>query len=309
MNRIQRLIIVVVLQIVLVQLAIAESLVISPNEMVEKNFLIYQVGSDEPFTGRVMSTRYDGSKAYEELYVDGRLHGARVEWDRVGNKISETTYNDGAKTGPESHWYLSGQVMAVTHYLNGARHGLATRWCDNGQKRHEWSYVNNMKDGMQSTWYVTGQKSSEATFSNDRPSGNRTIWYEDGQVKMSVNVDRDRKIFTAENWYEGGQKKCEEIRAKGAPPARTAWDKDGNELELEEEKFFAHCNSSMGPFILKPGERMVSMRGDTNTMTRYGTTGTETTETEVKVSAAQRADMIARQNSAIECGLPGEMGH
>ena len=190
MNRIQRLIIVVVLQIVLVQLAIAESLVISPNEMVEKNFLIYQVGSDEPFTGRVMSTRYDGSKAYEELYVDGRLHGARVEWDRVGNKLSETTYNDGAKTGPESHWYLSGQVMAVTHYLNGARHGLATRWCDNGQKRHEWSYVNNMKDGMQSTWYVTGQKSSEATFSNDRPSGNRTSharpgWWDSARSKDS----------------------------------------------------------------------------------------------------------------------------
>lgn len=84
------------------QLAIAETPAISPNQIVEKSFLIYQVGSNVPYSGLVISTRYDGSKAYEESYVDGRVHGARTEWDKLGNKVSETTYENGAKTGPES---------------------------------------------------------------------------------------------------------------------------------------------------------------------------------------------------------------
>ena len=51
MNRKRHFTFFFVIQIVSVQLAIAEKPIISPNEIVEKNFLIYQVGSNEPFTG------------------------------------------------------------------------------------------------------------------------------------------------------------------------------------------------------------------------------------------------------------------
>jgi antitoxin component YwqK of YwqJK toxin-antitoxin module len=296
-----------VLQIVSVQLAIAENPIISPNEIVEKNFLIYQVGSNEPFTGRVMSTRYDGSKAYEEPYVDGRLHGARTEWDRLGNRISETTYSDGAKTGPESHWYLSGQVMAVTHYEKGARHGLSTRWCENGQKRFEWSYVNNIRNGRQSTWYVNGQKNSESIYKEGRPRGRLTKWYEDGQMKTSVDVDPDRQVLTSTNWYENGQKQCEEIRAKGEPPTKTAWDESGNRLDIDEQAYRAHCRSSLDSTTLRPGESIVSVRSGPDGATRYGTVGSETTMTDIELSASDREKMTSRLGELRECGLPGEM--
>ncbi len=309
MNRRHRFTLFFVLQIVSVQLAIAEALVISPNEIVEKNFLIYQVGSNEPFTGRVMSTRYDGSKAYEEPYVNGRLHGARTEWDRLGNRISETNYIDGAMTGPETHWYLSGQVMAVTHYVKGARHGLSTRWCENGQKRFEWSYANNTKNGMQSTWYVSGQKYSESIFKDGRPRGRLAKWYEDGQLKTSVNVDSNRQVRTATYWYENGQKQCEEIRAKGEPPTRTAWDESGNRLELDEYAYRAHCRSSLDSTALRPGESIVSVRSDSDGATRYGTAGSETTMTEIELSASDREKIASRRKELRECGLPGEMSH
>jgi len=309
MNRKRHFTFFFVIQIVSVQLAIAEKPIISPNEIVEKNFLIYQVGSNEPFTGRVMSTRYDGSKAYEEPYVDGRLHGARTEWDRLGNRISETTYSDGAKTGPESHWYLSGQVMAVTHFEKGARHGLSTRWCENGQKRFEWSYTDNVRNGLQSTWYVNGQKSSEAIYRDGRRRGRLTKWYENGQLKTDVNIDSSRQIITSTDWHDNGQKKCEEIRPRGEPLAQSAWDESGNRLDLEEQAFRSYCNSMSDTVRPGPGERIVSVRSGPDGTTRYGTVGNETTMTEIELSASDREKMASRLGELRECGLPGEMSH
>jgi len=292
-----------------VQLAFADFPIIPPNETVQKNFLIYQVGSNQPFTGRVVSTRYDGSKAYEEPYVNGRLHGARTEWDRLGNRISETTYVDGAKTGPETHWYASGQVMAITHFVNGGRHGQSSRWCENGQKRYERSYANNLKNGPQLKWYVNGQKYSEAIYADDRLRGPRTSWYEDGQMKTSVNVDRDRQVLTSTNWYENGQKQCEEIRAKGEPPTKTAWDESGNRLDIGEQAYRNHCHSRLDATARRPGESIVSVRSGPEGAARYGTVGSETTVTEIELSASDREKLTSISKELRDCGLPGEMSH
>lgn len=306
-----RLNVIVAIQIASAQVALADSTAISPNQIVERDFLVYQVGSSVPFAGLVISTRYDGSKDYEERYVDGRLHGARTEWDRLGNRISETTYNNGAKTGPETFWYASGQVMAITHFVNGGRHGLSSRWCENGQKRYEWSYANNLKNGPQSKWYVNGQKYSEAIYTDDRPRGPHTKWYEDGQMKASVNVDRDRQVLTSTNWYENGQKQCEEIRAKGEPPTKTAWDESGNRLDIDEQAYRNHCQSQsrLDATARRPGESIVSVRTGPDGATRYGTVGSVTTMTEIELSASDREKMTSRLEEPRECGLPGEMSH
>ncbi len=299
--------IIFVVQIVSFQPAIAEPPAISPNQIVEKSFLVYQIGSNVPYSGLVVSIRYDGSKAYEERYVDGRSHGARTEWDQLGNKVSEITYENGAKTGPETYWYSSGQVMAITHFANGGRHGPATRWCKTGQKRIEWLYANNMKNGVQKIWYVNGQISWQGIWADDRPSGRMTRWYENGQMKSDVNADADRKIVTSTKWYEDGQKQCEAIIAKGEPPTRTAWGKKGNVLEFDEQEFIAHCNSEEGLSMLRTGEVIASVSGELYRMTRYPTIGNETTEEEIEVSAAQREKMISDAKSAAECGLPRAM--
>ncbi len=299
----------IVVQFVSVPLAIAQTPVITPNETVGKDFLVYQVGSNEPFTGRVISTRYDGSKDYEEPYVNGRLHGARTEWDRLGNRISARTYVEGAITGPETYWYLSGQLMAVTHFLKGARHGLATRWCANGQKRYEWSYTDHTKNGLQSDWYVNGQKRSEFSIKDGRFEGPFTQWYEDGQMQTKLIIDPSRQALAGTQWYENGQKKCEGTRAKGEPPMRTAWDESGNRLDLDEQAYRAHCSSGPEYAALRPGERIVSGRSGPEGMTRYGTVGNVTTMTKIEISASDLEEMTSSLRESLACGLPGEMSH
>ncbi len=289
------------------QQAVAEAAAISPNQLVQKSFLVYQEGSSEPYSGRVISTRYDGSKEYEEHYVDGKLHGPRTDCDRLGNQVSQTTYVNGAKTGPETFWYANGQVMAITNFESGARQGTASRWCRNGQKRFEWSYANNLKNGTQRAWYPNGQKQNQMVFKDDRASGRITRWYANGQLRSDTRRDPDRKVIISTSWYENGQKQCEAIRAKGEPPTRTAWDKDGIVLALNEEQYFAHCNSWLGSALPKPGERIVSVWGTPNKATRYGTVGNKTTATEIEVSAAEREKMIESGKAAAECGLPREM--
>jgi antitoxin component YwqK of YwqJK toxin-antitoxin module len=292
-----------------VQLAIADTPVISPNETVGNNRLIYQVGSDEPFTGRVVSTRYDGSKDYEDSYVNGRLHGARTEWDRLGNRISERTFVDGAITGPETYWYLSGQLMAVTNFLNGARHGMVTRWCANGQKRYEWSYADHRKNGLQSDWYANGQKRSELIYKDDRIAGGVTKWYRNGQMQSIVSLDPVRQVVTSTRWYENGQKKCERISANGEPSTRTAWNESGNRLDMDEQAYRTHCLSPREARTMRPGEHYASIRIGPEGTTRYGTAGSETTMEKIELSASDLEKMKSGSGEALECGLPGEMWH
>lgn len=306
MNRRRHFTFFITLQIVWVQLAFAEDPVISSNETIVKDFLIYQLGANEPFTGRVVSIRYDGSKAYEEPYLNGRLHGARIDWDRLGNRLSERNYVDGAITGPETYWYLNGQLMAVTHFLEGARHGPATRWCENGQKRYEWSYADNMKNGVQSEWYANGQKRSESDFKDGRPEARRTRWYAGGQMLSNLSVDTDRQVLISTRWYEIGQKRCEQIHAKGEPTTRTAWDESGGRLDLDEQAYRTHCSSLPEFVVRKPGESIVSARSGPDGTTRYGTVAGETTMTKIEVSASDREKMKSRSSELRECGLPGE---
>jgi antitoxin component YwqK of YwqJK toxin-antitoxin module len=299
--------VIVAIQMASAQVALADSTAISPKQIVERDFLVYQVGSSAPFAGSVISTRYDGSKDYEERYIDGRLHGARTGWDRSGNRVSETMYVNGAKTGPETFWYTSGQVMAITNFVDGGRHGLSSRWCENGQKRFEWSYANNMKNGVQTAWYPSGQKQNEGVFTDDRPSGRLSRWYENGQLTSDVSRDPDSQIVTSTIWYESGQKKCEGVFAKGESPTKTAWDESGNRLEIDEQAYLAYCNSSLGPAMLRPGERAVSVRSDPDGATRYGTVGNETTMTKVELSASDREKMKSIGRELVECGLTGAM--
>jgi len=196
--------------------------------------------------------------------------------------------------------------MAITHYVNSARHGLSTRWCKNGNKKYEWSYANNMKNGVLTSWYVTGQKAAEAIFTDDLLSGRNTEWWENGQLKSDEYADPGRQTVSSTRWYENGQKQCESTRAKGGPPTKTAWDENGNVLELDEEELIAHCTPAdmrrMG--ALRPGEHIVIVRGTSEKLTKYSTIGDKKTETEIEVSDALREIMASAEKSVKECGLP-----
>ena len=223
-----RLSVLAALHWVMVLTTPASATAISPNQIVERDFRVYEVGSSTPFTGTVVSTRYDGSVYYEENYVDGTLHGLRTEWDREGNKISETTYEKGSKTGPETFWYSNGQVMAVTPFLNGGFHGQLTRWCRNGQKRYEWSYSNNVKDGPYLKWYANGQKHLEYVYSDDQLHGMQTQWYASGQKEFEGVFAHGIKHGAHTGWHENGQKRFDGIYSDGRRGDRfTRWYEDG----------------------------------------------------------------------------------
>jgi len=297
---------VVVIHFASAQCALADSTVIPPNQIIERNFLVYEVGSNTPFSGSVVSTRYDGSTDYEEQYVDGKLHGRRTAWDRLGNKISETTFANGAKTGPETFWYDNGQVMAVTYFVKGGRHGQFLRWCRNGQKRYERSYANNMMDGLQVDWYANGQKRSEGIYVDDRRGDRFTRWYENGRLWSDYKVDAVRQVSTTTFWFANGQKQCETVfsKSEGKPLTRTAWDESGNRLEIDGQDYLAYCKSSFGPAALRPGERVVSVRYRSDTTKRYSTVGGDTTATEAELSDSDRERIELKAKDLDECGLP-----
>lgn len=290
------------------QSAAAENRVISSTETVSRDYLVFEMGSEQPFTGQVISTRYDGSRAYSETYENGKLHGTRTEWDRSGNRTVEKNFVNGAITGTETYWYTNGQVMAVTNYLNGAKDGLATRWCENGQKRFEGLYFDNMKHGEQHAWYVDGQKRAEGTFRNDRARGPRTSWYANGQIEFEIKRDADSELIVATNWYESGQKRCEASGEIGEKtPTKIAWNEHGEILDLDDREYRLHCFARFESSKPLPNEDMVSVRTGPEGSTRYGTASGKTTATEIEVDESDLSKIKAIANEALECGLPPEL--
>ena len=98
---------------------------IDVDKLVERGGLHYEVNSDKPFSGEVISWYYSGQLKKKGTYKDGELDGLETWWYENGQKESEGTYK------------------------NGEEDGLWTWWYENGQKKYEITY----KDGKQKRYF------------------------------------------------------------------------------------------------------------------------------------------------------------
>ena len=104
------------------------------SELVRKDGLMYERDGETPFTGVAVFTLWNGQKASEGTFKDGKLEGLQTTWHDNGQKESERTYKDGKEEGLSTAWYRNGQKSWEAMFKDD-KLVSATYWDEEGNER------------------------------------------------------------------------------------------------------------------------------------------------------------------------------
>lgn len=107
-----------------------------------KRGVVYQKGSEEPFTGFVIGKSSEGYRdqkcQFKKQYKEGVLDGRSEFFYPNGKLESIEPYKDGELNGIVTRYYENGKIRARIHFVEGLRGGDKGEmfWDKNGKKIH-----------------------------------------------------------------------------------------------------------------------------------------------------------------------------
>lgn len=123
-------------------LLIACTTEIDISKTMQRNGRLYEIGSDEPFTGIVTGKAQNSgyrrhSYTYKKAYQNGQLHGKSYFYFPNGKIESVEPYEKGILDGVVLRYYDNGQVRARIHFVDGYRGGAKGEmfWDRDGKRR------------------------------------------------------------------------------------------------------------------------------------------------------------------------------
>ena len=122
------------------------------DDLVERDGLIYEKFSNEPFTGKTTGTT-------QRKYKDGKPEG---EW--LG-------------------YYENGQLWFKENYKDGQYHGEQIYYWSNGNIGKKYNYKNGKTNGEQLDYYVNGNLRFKGKNKKNRRVGKWFFYHENGELK------------------------------------------------------------------------------------------------------------------------------
>ena len=109
----------------------------SPEDVVERNGITYQINQSNPFYGTVKfyHTGFYGDKLSLYVvvtYIDGKKNGSVESYHENGQVWDKGNYKDGKLDGPFEKYYQNGQLEYKKTYKDGKQHGLVESYDENG---------------------------------------------------------------------------------------------------------------------------------------------------------------------------------
>jgi len=123
--------------------------------LVARDGLFYEVGSGEPFTGRVITYHANGQKKVAGEYFEGKREGKWIEWFETGKVKSESGWRGNEQDGKWTRWYENGQMQEEGEYRAGEEDGKWSAWYENGQKESETRWQNG-SEVSRTKWDTNG---------------------------------------------------------------------------------------------------------------------------------------------------------
>ena len=152
--------------------------------LIERDRLMYEPNSDEPYSGEVFTNYSTGENEYQGRYEEGLL----IEYSYINKDGSvkepvnmETLIDSsGLLYGVSRQKPYTGDVFEI--YKNGGRKyfgsikggrqdKLWTYLHSNGRKEKEGTFVDGKEDGIWTFWYNNGQKKKVGNYKNGKSDG------------------------------------------------------------------------------------------------------------------------------------------
>ena len=186
--------------------------------LIEKERLMYESNSDEPYSGEVFTNYYSGEKEYRGRYENGLL----IEYSYINKDGSvkepvnmETLIDSsGLLYGVSRQKPYTGDVFELNKnggkkYFGSIKGGrqdkLWTYLHPNGQKEKEGTFKDGIKDGKWTFWHSNGQKEKEGTFIDGKEDGKWTYLHSNGEKKKVGNYKNGKSDGKWTYWYDNGR--------------------------------------------------------------------------------------------------------
>ena len=106
--------------------------VIDHKQIQDRNDILYEVNSPDPFTGTLVVSHFkqNGQHHVEEMYANGKRK-ARIEYSLNGQKQTEQKYDVNGERVSFIFWHENGQMAEARVYIDGD-FLMAKYWDQNG---------------------------------------------------------------------------------------------------------------------------------------------------------------------------------
>ena len=95
---------------------------------------IYRIHTTQiPATGKMICKNNDGKIVLEEEFLNGLIHGRKIEWDNNGNKISEQNFRYGQSYGKQTIYYEDGKIMSISFFKFDREDSITAEYYLNGR--------------------------------------------------------------------------------------------------------------------------------------------------------------------------------
>ena len=142
----------------------------------------------------------DGNLKSQGILVDGKKHGAWLEWNK-GWKTS-TTFLHGIEHGEWVKFDTDGQIYNQLNFANGKKHGECKMWWRVDQLYRCGTFANDKRHGEWKEWHENGQLHTSSMWVGGKKHGMNTEWHRNGQIYFQgCYVDGEKHGVC--NWWHG----------------------------------------------------------------------------------------------------------
>ena len=166
--------------------------------LLERQGLAYQVNSDTPFTGLVVSYYDNGQYEYKKNYKDGKQHGLYEKFYENGQLQAKGNYKDGKQHGLYEQFSENGQLQAKWNLKDGELHGPFEAFSENGQLQAKWNLKDGKEHGPFEVFYDNGQLRAKVNYKDGEQHGFVERFDEDGNLMAKENHPEEPGLTASE---------------------------------------------------------------------------------------------------------------
>ena len=118
------------------------------NQSVERHGLVYEVNSEKPFSGTLISNFENTQVHFKLRYKNGVLDGLQETYYSSGQIESRENYQTGIYDGIQETYYYNGQIKSKNNYLNGVLEGVQEIYFEDGRLERKENRHKGKLDGI-----------------------------------------------------------------------------------------------------------------------------------------------------------------
>jgi uncharacterized protein len=148
-----------------------------------------------------------GKLSDEELYKNGELNGAYIEYWPNGNKKVQKNYVNGELDGLQTVYFATGGKSFTYEFSGAKQNGKEIHFHQNDKLMYELPMLDGKVNGFVTQYYKNGNVSEKSTFVNSLRQGKSEDFYSHpaNAIKTLANYEKGTLTGELTNYYRNGK--------------------------------------------------------------------------------------------------------